>query len=299
MASYEVSENQTLTVNLLDDFTDQGWIVSQGTAFHSGCNSGYIRLNVDLSSYGSWTFVYTIQSITSGIVRIVVDGVSGIDRTSAGTYEETFSSSNPNAVIEFYATGISAVSSVSIFSPETANDGRTLAFNEDANRWVTDYSFVPEFMIKFINSFFSFQNGQLWEHNVNPIRNNFYGVQYPSIVTFYVNIEPTVVKNFYTIRLKSNKVWTATNIYIPPREGKSKGQVSRLKKGRFRSYQGDWFAEFMRDINDPRFINELDALTKGALLQGNWMEITLENTDTTEVRMMSVDVQVSPSQYTY
>lgn len=281
------------------DYSIQGWTVSGGVAYHSECNAGYINRVFDLSSDTEWTFRYKILSLESGTVNIVVDGVSGTVRNSPGIYEETFTTSNNNATVSFYATGEASLEYVQVFSPNQEVKGTTMSFNEDVNEWISDLPFVPEFMNKFVDRFFVFKDGEIWENNINEVRNNFFGEQYPSIVQFYVNLEPTVVKNFYTIRLKSNKVWAATRIYIPPRDGKSQGQLSRLKKGRFKSYQGDFFAEFMRDLNDPRFINELDALTKGALLQGNWMEITLENNDTTEVRMMSVDVQVSPSQYTY
>lgn len=299
MASYTILKNQMLTVNLPGDFSEQGWVVSENIAYHSGCNPGYIKSLFDLSRYTTWTFRYIIPSITSGTVNIVVDGVNGISRSMAGVYEEIFTNSNANAIIQFYADGVSSVKILQIYPQAAAVPGRTLAFNEDADKWVTEYSYVPELMMKFINSFFTFENGRIWEHNVNELRNNFYGVQYSSSITFYCNVSPTEVKNFHSMRLKSNKVWAVTDIEIPARYGKPEGQKSRLKKGRFKHMQGDWFADFLRDLNDPRFATEIDALLNGAELQGNIMKITIENTDTTEVRLLSVDILLSLSQYTY
>lgn len=299
MGSYTITKNTQLVVNLPEDFSLQGWTVSQGTAIHSGCNSGYIRLNIDLSSSTNWTFRYNISNLTSGTVNIVVNGVSGIVRSMAGIYEEEFVVNDPNALIQFYATGETSLQILQIYPESEAQDGTTFAFNEDNDRWVTYYSYMPEFMAKFINSFFAFDNGRLWEQNVNEVRNNFFGVQYPSVITFYCNLNPTEVKNFYSMRQKSNKVWSVPSIEIPARYGKPNGQKSRLKTGRFRNLQGDWFSDFLRDMEDSRFVTTLDALMKGAELQGNYMKITIQNDDTTEVKLFSVDITISKNDYTY
>ena len=291
-----------MVVIATDDFADQGWEVSDNIAYHTGCNSGFIKSIIDLSSDSLWTFKYTLLSVESGTVNIVVDGVAGVVRNAAGTYEEQFTNSNPNAVIQFFATGISSLKLLQIYPPNKYVQGTTLAFNEDADKWVTYYSFVPEMMLKFVNSFYTFRDGNVWEHNVNEIRNNFYGVQYASKITFYVNLSPMEVKNYYSMRQKSNSVWTAANkgdIFIFPSEGKPAGQSSRLKASRFKRLQTDYFSDFLRDMNDSRFMSEEEALFKGAQLQGNLMRITLENNSTSEVRMLSVDIITSKQDYTY
>jgi len=299
MGQYSILKNTSLVVIATDDYADQGWEVSGNIAYHSGCNSGYIKSTLDLSTASVWTFKYTILALASGTVNIVVDGVNGVSRTEAGTYEETFTENNPNTVIQFYATGVSSLQLLQVYPEASFVIGTTLAFNEDADKWVTYYSYVPEFMMKFINGFFTFRDGRLWEHNVNEVRNNFYGVQYNSEITFYCNLSPTEVKNFHSMRQKSNHVWSVPDIEVPPRYGKPNGQKSRLKKGRFKRLQGDNFADFLRDINDDRFETDIDALMRGAELQGNLMKITIRNADTVETRLTSIDIIVSLSQYTY
>jgi len=299
MGSYSILKNQPLVINLPGDFSDQGWIVSGSIAYHSGCNSGYINQTLDLSSAALWTFRYTILTLESGTVNIIVDGEQGVLRTQPGIYTEQFTTSNPAALIQFYATGVSSLQLLQVFPPAQARIGTTLAFNEDADKWVTYYSYIPEFMNKFVNSFFAFENGRLWEQNTNETRNNFFGVQYSSIITFYCNLSPTEVKKYWSMRQKSNRAWSVTDLEIPPYYGKPEGQRSRLKKGRFKSIQGDWFSDFLRDMNDNRFVTDLDALMKGAELQGTVMKITIQNDDTNEVRLSSLDVIVSLSQYTY
>lgn len=299
MASYEILKNQPLVVDLPSDFIDQGWVVSGNVGYHSGCNNGYMDKNFDLSTATQWTFRYKIKEYTNGSINIVVGANTGVSRTSIGVYEETFNVTGNNALVRFFSSGTNAVEVLQIFPEERYVGGRTLVFNEHFDKWAGDRSYVPEMMSKFLNSFFLFQNGELWENNVNLTRNNFMGVQYTSKIVFYCNVNPSMVKTFFSMRQKSNKVWTMPEGFIYPREGKANGQITRLKKGRFNRLQGDFFADFLRDINDPRFDNEASALLRGAEMQGNLMKITLECDETGEVRLESVDISVSKSDYTY
>lgn len=299
MASYEILKNQELVVNLPNDYTDQGWVVSENKGYHSGCNAGYIEKYFDLSSAEEWTFRYNILERTSGSINIVVNGVNGTVNNTVGEKQDTFTVTGNNVLVRFYSTGVNALEFLQVYPEDQYVDGTTLAFNEDADKWVTYYSYVPEFMHKFINSFFTFRDGELWEHNVNETRNNFYGEQFTSQITFYCNLNPTQVKNFYSLREKSNKVWSVPDIEIAPYFGKPNGQKSRLKKGRFKNLQGDNFADFLRDMNDSRYPDELEALMRGAELQGGVMRLTIENTDTTEVRLLSCDISLSLSELSY
>lgn len=300
MSSYTIIKNQSILIDLPSDIADQGWTISGGTAYHSGCNSGYIERLFDLSTATQWTFRYIIPSITTGSINIIVNGEVGISRTVAGTYEETFNVTGNNILVRFFSTGINQLQVLQIFAPSEESNAITLLFNEYADKWVGNHSAHPEMMRKFINDFFMFEDGRLWVCNSDLVpRNNFFGIQYPSIITFYCNINPTEIKNFHGMRQKSNKRWSVPDIEIFPYYGKPEGQKSRLKKDRFRSLQGDWFADFLRDINDPRFTTELDSLMRGADLQGSVMKITIRNDDIVEVRLLSIDVIVSKSDYTY
>lgn len=297
MGVYGTITNEPFEVDVLVDARDNGWSISGGLAIHESCNEGFIKnRNLVTEAGKDYKVTYTVSGRTSGEVYVIVGGEDGISRIANGTYTETITATDTSGV-QFWSDGDLAVSVLIIADGEI--EGATLVFNEKYDTFVGWRSYVPNYATKFLDDVLVFQNGTMWRQNSNPVRNNFFGDQYPSIIKFYVNVEPSKIKNFYTIRLKSNKVWAVTEIMIPPRVGKSNGQRSRLKTGRFKVYQGDFFADFMRDMNDPRFLNELDALTQGALLQGNWMEITLENTDTGEVRLASVDVQVDVQNYSY
>lgn len=299
MGSYAVAQNGTVEIGLLDDFRDNGWSVASNIATHSSCNAGNIKLKGFSYVVGVPNiFRYVVRGYSSGIVRLSLGNQDGADVNTNGDHYETFTPS-ANDEVYFYSDGNLSVELLEIYTNTVNETATTLGFDEKSNRWIGYYSYTPEMMSKFKSKYFMWSNGQLWQSHTNTLRNTFFGVAYPSKIVFYVNLNPTQVKQFFSIREKSNEVWSVVEAYIPPRVGKSQGQRSRLKKGRFNRLQGDWFASFMRDMLDPRFLTELDALVNGAELQGNIMRIELENTDTTEVRLLSVDILTSKKDYTY
>jgi len=55
----------------------------------------------------------------------------------------------------------------------------------------------------------SFENSGVWKHDVNPVRNNFYGEQFPSSVDVVFNDYPSEVKVFKAMSIETNKsLWT-------------------------------------------------------------------------------------------
>lgn len=300
----QVIQNQTGFVNPSVAIVDTGWTISGIYAIHTSCNAGYIR---SLTSLGlvvgqQYTITYTIDSYSSGSVYVVAGTTNGISRTAAGTYTETLTVTGV-AQLSFFSDGSLRVSVLSFYNNQTGLiSGTTICFNEKYNKWTSEYSAIPELWIKFTDNLFSLKNGQLWLHNSNGVRNNFYNNQYSSKITFYININPETVKNFYTIRQQSTTPWSSQNdgdVNILAYKGKPNGQKSRLKGGNYRNLQGDFFADFLRDLSDPRFGNTLDALFKGADLQGKVMEITIGNSDITAVRLVEVDVKTGIQNYTY
>ena len=50
----------------------------------------------------------------------------------------------------------------------------TLTYDEQIKGWVSFYSYIPEKMIGMNQFLYSFKNGNLYKHNSNETRNNFY-----------------------------------------------------------------------------------------------------------------------------
>lgn len=301
---YITLKNTPIEIDLQLLAADNGWRISGGTAYHDSCFSGFIELkNIPVIAGTSYTIEYEVVGRTSGSVNVVVGGVNGISRTANDVYTETIIvPANPSdLLVKFFSDGALGVKYLDIYPIlENSDNGKVLGFNVDENKWTTYYSGERENMLKFLNDFFAFKDGRLWKMNSNPVHNNFFGVQYASQITVIVNSNPTEIKNYFSIRQKSNKAWGVPSIIIPPHEGKANGMESIIKAGNFKVLNnGDLFADFLRDKSDPRFADETIALFKGALLQGNYAIVTFENTSTEEIRTLSIDFLISTQEYTY
>lgn len=85
----------------------------------------------------------------------------------------------------------------------------TLTYSETVEGWVSFYSFIPDWMIGMNNYFYSFKGANLYRHNTNATRNNFYGVQYNSLVKSVFNDGVLDNKLFKTVAIQGDDVWAA------------------------------------------------------------------------------------------
>ena len=86
----------------------------------------------------------------------------------------------------------------------------TTSFNEPTGGWSSFYSYSPEFMVGMNNSFYSFNEGNLYLHNsVNVPVCNFYGSQSSASVTTMVNERPLERKLLKAVALESDAPWAA------------------------------------------------------------------------------------------
>lgn len=86
----------------------------------------------------------------------------------------------------------------------------TLTYDQGVQGWPSFYSYLPDWMIGMNNYFYTFKGGDLYRHNVNNTRNNFYGIQYGSTLRSVFNDMPLENKLFKTINLEGDDTWGAT-----------------------------------------------------------------------------------------
>ena len=92
-------------------------------------------------------------------------------------------------------------------------EAKTLSYSEDAKGWPSFYSFLPEYMIGMNSYFYSFKGGNLYRHNTNVIRNNYYNSQWASQITGVFNTEPQTIKLFKTMSFESDESWECTSLF--------------------------------------------------------------------------------------
>ena len=166
------------------------------------------------------------------VLRLSQDGLSEISgagmndffrdalrtaETIIGSFDEYHDTYNLTIVGEGYvgneSTNIATVRENAVFNtenpgePERDIDYFTVSFEEDVKGWNSFKSFKQEFGLTLNNVYYTFSGGNLWEHNTNQTRNNFYGIQYNSQLELIFNDAPSVIKEFKTLATEGNIPW--------------------------------------------------------------------------------------------
>ena len=119
----------------------------------------------------------------------------------------------------------------------------TLTFSPPAQGWPSFYSYIPEWIQGMNQYLYTFSGGNLWQHNTNVLRNNFYSTAYSSKMESVFNAEPMMNKLFKTIAYEGDHAWKAelvTELQTP----------GIIEKAFFEQKESDWFA-FIRNSADP------------------------------------------------
>ena len=88
------------------------------------------------------------------------------------------------------------------YNPESS----TISYSERSKGWTSFKTFYPQDGISINNKYFTFYQGQIWQHHVNDVRNSFYGADSsPSILKAVFNQLPESVKSFNTINYEGSQ----------------------------------------------------------------------------------------------
>lgn len=120
----------------------------------------------------------------------------------------------------------------------------TLTYDDGVTGWTSFFSYYPDWMIGMNQFFYTFKGGNLYRHNVNPVRNNFYGVQYTSRIQSVFNDAPLENKLFKTLNLEGDHAWEAeleTDIQT----------TGFINKTWFEKKEGSWYAFIRNEGTTP------------------------------------------------
>ncbi|MEK9780655.1 MAG: hypothetical protein VW418_04415, partial [Gammaproteobacteria bacterium] len=174
--------------------------------------NGEYGISQNPESFASYGFrCYFTDQTRGAVIRLSKDGLTPIDRIlmsdffsdrffNTGCYNSTIDNSRIIGSYDDY-NGLYNISFI----------GRdTVCFDEATNGWPTRKSFIPEFALSMNNTYYSYNNGELWEHDVVDVPyNNFYGSQYKSTIQLEINDDPSVIKSYKTLGYEGTKDWTA------------------------------------------------------------------------------------------
>ena len=144
----------------------------------------------------------------------------------------------------------------------------TLTYSESVQGFPSFYSYIPDMMIGMNNYFYSFKAGQLYRHNTNNTRNQFYyeywnskgtpqAATVSSMIKSVFNDAPLDNKIFKTINLESTDAWKTELTTDIQTNGLIKADYTTLpykfkpnEEFWFEKKESDWFG-FVRADNDP------------------------------------------------
>lgn len=129
----------------------------------------------------------------------------------------------------------------------------TITFDESVKGWTSFHSYIPDWMGSLNSRFYTVKNGQLYEQNdeSNPVRNNFYGVQYSSVIKCIVNTNPSDIKFMKALNTESNKAFDVVIVsYLSDQFDDT--TRSTIDVGEFLEKEGKFYAYVRRNeiVND-------------------------------------------------
>jgi hypothetical protein len=152
----------------------------------------------------------------------------------------------------------------------------TIAFDYKEEKWVTKYSYIPEYGGSLNTNLFTFNDGKLYQHNLGDY-NTFYGTQYNRELSWAVNPKPTKSKTWDAVQLNASSIdltnGGANEVFeFSNREG----QLTNIEAQDFELLEGVYYGYILKDTNTPNFTGD------SALLEGDDMRskvLTVKHTD--------------------
>lgn len=296
---YTTLQNTPITIDLIKQGSSRGWTVDGDDAIHEVCNAGFIELvGFQIIAGLTYDFSYQIKSINNGLVRPQLGGSVGITETQVGFFNQSLTAIT-NENLKFYSD---ANTTISLFNIKTTtedvllNSTNTIAWSEKNNKWSDFRSYNPDCGFSLFANMFTYKNGKLNAHQAGNIRNNFYGVQYKSIIEFAANSQKSAPKTFGSISYEADGLMITTVDGIKT----SLGQLSELID-----------QDFLKDILDDGistvevfdvegvysagFMKEKPDIINGRELKGTYATIELIQDGVGFIRLKNVYIHSEQS----
>jgi hypothetical protein len=164
---------------------------------------GEYGISKNPESFASFGFrAYFTDKARGAVMRLSRDGLTDIsDKGMSYFFQDALKTNVNPSIIGAYDSDAGSYNVVV--------GGEGVSFKEKSDGWNTRLSYDPEAGISLNNEYYTFKNGELYEHS-NATRSNFYGVQEDTTVTPLFNDAPTSVKNFKTLSYEGDEGWIAS-----------------------------------------------------------------------------------------
>lgn len=255
--------------------------------YHIDANKGLVlRLSIDgyteISDYKYRNYFQDMFNARKEILPAYLGKIWGVFDRRFGEYVLAFDKCKTQDQIIITKAG------TTIIEGEVLINSDCVSFSEEKKRWVTHYSFNPDFMQSNGIDIITWTAGKIYLHNSSDTYNNFYGVQYNSQIEVLSNEAPSNIKFYTSVYEESTDSWSmvATNQF---------GQETSLLTTDFELNEGVYYAGLLKDANTP---NVSYPLIEGDDMRCHSMTMVFTNTNTGFVKMFAVTVRFGFSEMT-
>ena len=166
-----------------------------------------ISKNPESFAYDGYRAYFTDKA-RGAVLRLSMDGITPISGYGMSDYFGDTLANMEKAIGSFDAN--QGVYSLCLYG-KTGFEDKTVNFKEEVQGWTSFASYIPEQGISINDEFYTFKNGEIWQHD-NETRNNYYGVQYNSKVKVVFNEMPDMIKTFKTLNYEGTQAYWQQNL---------------------------------------------------------------------------------------
>jgi len=165
--------------------------------------AGEFGISKNPESFASYGFrAYYTDKARGAVIRLSNDGITVISGKNMSYYFNQQLKAATQPLIGSYDEDTGTYN--------VRLNNKQLSFLETVDGWTTRLTYAPESAISLNTEYYTFKDGELWEHSDTVNRANFYGTQNNTTVTTIINDGPSSIKNFKTLSYEGDEGWTAT-----------------------------------------------------------------------------------------
>lgn len=279
-----------LLPNITDDFLSTGGaqvtitIVPNNTVVYNAFTNATSWQAILVTAFSAFP-AFQINLLNNGSTEVVAPSVTGYDTSSiviTVTYGGSFTipPTSSTGTYTFPFEGGQPASSGDAFP------ALTLSYSKEDRGWINYYSFTPEMYGRIRNQVVSFVDGKLHLHGKGLGYNNFYGVQYGSLIRYILNNDYPKVKVPLSLWYRGVGRWGAILRNLAS-ASYPWGQETQMTPAHFLLEEDGYYAPVLKNKLDPRYPSTDQAWVNGEDIRGDATEIELYNNESTAIRLDS------------
>ena len=174
---------------------------------------GEFGISKNPESFASYGYqAYFTDKNRGAVIRLSMDGITNIAEHGMSDYfsDKLGNAAKHDLVIGTYNEAknlynVTIKNSGSIHQPVADRGDTTVSFSENVTGWTSRKSFSPESGVSLNDKYYTFKQGDLYEHGVATSYSTFYGTATTPLVKFIFSDMPSIVKTYKTLNYEGTQ----------------------------------------------------------------------------------------------